>query len=64
MKGNERKMSIKLNQLTNIVDKIMAKVKDKTDAIEKDIKEVSSQIEKTYTDEEVNKAIDNVLINF
>ena len=44
MKGNERKMSIKLNQLTNIVDKIMAKVKDKTDAIEKDIKEVSSQI--------------------
>lgn len=45
MKGNERKMSIKLNQLTNIVDKIMAKVKDKTDAIEKDILQVSSQID-------------------
>ena len=38
-------MSIKLNQLTNIVDKIMAKVKDKTDAIEKDILQVSSQID-------------------
>lgn len=42
-------MSIKLNQLTNIVDKIMAKVKDKTDAIEKDIKEVSSQIDEIAT---------------
>lgn len=49
MKGNERKMSIKLNQLTNIVDKIMAKVKDKTDAIEKDIQQVSSQIDEIET---------------
>lgn len=54
-------MSIKLNQLTNIVDKIMAKVKDKTDAIEKDIKEVSSQIDEIEKQEVRTETLNNAV---
>ena len=80
-------MGISLEQLTNSVNKVMTKVKDKfvlkeegkglstndystedkskvakIDDIENSIEQVSSQIN-IYTDEEVNKAIDNVLNN-
>lgn len=41
----------------------LLELKSKIDNQDKKIDENSSQIEKTYTDEEVNEAIDNILNN-